>query len=108
MLRIPPLKNLSGLRKFGSVGNAYPCVVVAGVTPAVLKTFPLLRAKFGWLRTLKKSALTSKYFPSAKEVFLPTDMLSKLKPGERKLFRPTLAIEPKPVNRYFALGLTGV
>ncbi len=44
MERNPPLKRVLALRKFGSLGIAYPGVVVAVVTPAVLKTFPLLRA----------------------------------------------------------------
>jgi hypothetical protein len=42
MLRIPPLNNF-WFRKFGSNGNAYPGVVVAVVTPALLNTLPLLR-----------------------------------------------------------------
>ena len=47
MDQIPPLKKRFACRKFGSVGKAYPCVVVAVVTPALLKTLPLLRAKLG-------------------------------------------------------------
>src|SRR5712691_4365620 len=39
MLRIPPLNNFL-FRKFGSNGNAYPGVVVAVVTPALLNTLP--------------------------------------------------------------------
>ena len=42
MLRIPPLNSFL-LRKFGSNGNAYPGVVVAVVTPALLNTLPLLK-----------------------------------------------------------------
>ena len=73
MERIPPLKNLSGRRKLGSVGNANPCVVVAVVTPAVLKMLPLLRAKLGWFKMLKTSALASRYFPSPKKNFFPNE-----------------------------------
>ena len=42
MLRIPPLNSFL-FRKFGSNGKAYPGVVVAVVTPALLNTLPLLR-----------------------------------------------------------------
>src|SRR5260370_40081491 len=104
MLRIPPLKNASGLRKFGSVGSAYPRVVSAVVMPAVLKIFPLLRAKFGGLRMLKTSALTRKYFPSATYVFLATDRFSTLKPGASHLFRPTVVLTPRPPTTYLDVG----
>ena len=43
MERTPPLKRCA-FRKFGSLGSAYPGVVVAVVTPVVLKTLPLLKA----------------------------------------------------------------
>ena len=42
MVRIPPLNNF-WFKKFGSNGNAYPGVVVAVVTPALLNTLPLLK-----------------------------------------------------------------
>src|SRR5207253_5130870 len=73
MERKPPLNSVLAARKFGSAGRTYPGVVVAVVTPTVLKTFPLLMAKLGWFSTLNTSTFARKYFPSVMWNSLPTE-----------------------------------
>src|SRR5207244_12991242 len=79
--RKPPLNGGLAARKFGSAGRTYPGVVVAVVTPTVLKTFPLLMAKLGWFSTLNTSTFARKYFPSVMWNSLPTERFTTLKPG---------------------------
>src|ERR1700687_1990158 len=104
MERKPPLKTAGAFRKLGSAGSTYPCVVVATVTPALLKAFPLLRAKLGWLRTLNTSALTNKYFCSPKLVFFPTPKFHTPNPGVVHELRPRFDLTPSPATTYLAAG----
>src|SRR5260370_40233744 len=102
MERKHPLKRAGTYRKFGSAGSTYPGVLCPTVTPALLKTFPLLRAKPGWLRTLTTSALTIKYLCSPKLVFFPTPRFHTPNPGVVQLLRPRLDITPTPVTTNLA------
>src|SRR5256885_13184188 len=83
MERKPPLNSVLAARKFESFGLTYPGVVVAVVTPVVLKTFPLLSPKLGWFSTLKTSTFARKYFPSVKWNSLPRERFTTLNPGLR-------------------------
>src|ERR1041385_3824392 len=101
------LNTLLGLRK-SVVKGATWFKVVRPVVPTGSTVFTEPGTYCGWLKALKKSARTCKYFPSVKWKFLKTEMSKLLIAGKRNVLRPIFETAPFPVWMYFAFGFTAV